>query len=137
VVIKHAELNDRTARKLFIVEAVILGAKKSRLATALKISQQAIDNYLEVKEYFGLEGPIKGYSLKDNRDNRKHRKDHAENSDFLPCGVSEQITEINRKKNKRNKIRVSPLALGLTQWRLVQWRLVRCWQFSPLCRGCL
>ena len=46
VVVKQAELNDRTARRLFIVEAVTLGAKKSRLATALKISRQTIDNFI-------------------------------------------------------------------------------------------
>ncbi|MCF6248504.1 MAG: hypothetical protein L3J69_14255 [Desulfobacula sp.] len=104
-VVKQAELNDRTARRIFIVEAVTLGAKKSRLATALKISRQTIDNYLEVKEYFGLEGLIRGYSLRDTRDIRKHRKNHAENSDFVPCGVYEQIAEIKRKKEEEQEER--------------------------------
>ena len=103
VVVKQAELNDRTAKRLFIVEAVTLGAKKSRLAIALKISRQTIDNYLEVKEHFGLEGLIRGYSLRHTRDIRKHRKDHTENSDFVPCGVSEQIAEIKCKKNEEQE----------------------------------
>jgi hypothetical protein len=103
VVVKKAKLKDRIERKLFIVEAVTLGAKKSRLAAALKISRQTIDNYLDVKEHFGLEGLIRGYSLKDTKDIRKHRKNHTGNSDFVPCGALEQIAEIKREKKARQE----------------------------------
>jgi hypothetical protein len=60
--IKSALLSDKAAKRLFIVEAVELGAIKSRLASSLNISRQSIDNYIEIKKHFGLEGLIHSYS---------------------------------------------------------------------------
>jgi hypothetical protein len=42
--IKQAQLGDRIAKRLFIVEAVEFGAMKSRLASVMEISRQTIDN---------------------------------------------------------------------------------------------
>ena len=56
VIVKKVDLSDKPAKKLFIVEAVELGATKSRLADAINISRQTIDNYIESKKRFGTEG---------------------------------------------------------------------------------
>ena len=75
LLIKDLELSDPVATRLFVVEAVELGAKQSRLATALGISRQTIHNYRQIKKYFGLEGLIRGYSLE--QDQRRQRRKHA------------------------------------------------------------
>ena len=62
MVVKKAKLKDRVKKKLFIIEAIALGAKKFKLAHALGINRQSIDNYLKIKEYFGLKCIIRGYS---------------------------------------------------------------------------
>lgn len=46
VLVKTADLADKVAKKNFVVEAVELGATKTRLADALSISRQSIHNYL-------------------------------------------------------------------------------------------
>lgn len=99
-VVKQAKLKDRTERRLFIVEAVTLGAKKSRLAAALKISRQTIDNYLEIKKHFGLEGLIRGYSLQKTKDIRKQRTEYIKNNDLVPRGIHEQLTEIKQDQKE-------------------------------------
>ncbi|MBL0701852.1 MAG: hypothetical protein JJV91_00015, partial [Desulfosarcina sp.] len=104
MVVKQANLKDRVEKKLFIIDAIALGAQKSRLANALEISRQSIDNYLEIKEYFGLEGIIRGYSLEKTKDIRKHRKKHMENSDFVPCrDAIKQISEIKHEKKRKKE----------------------------------
>ena len=62
ILIKQVVLSDKIARRIFVVEAVELGAKKSRLALALGMSRQTIDNLLGVKQHFGLEGLVQGCS---------------------------------------------------------------------------
>lgn len=62
VIIKTVDLTDKVARRLLVVEAVELGAKKSYLAKALGISRQTIDNYIGSKERFGVEGLLGGYN---------------------------------------------------------------------------
>ena len=74
MVIKNAKLKDRVEKKLFIIDAIALGAKKSKLTNALGISRQSIDNYLEIKKYFGLEGIIRKYSLEKTKGIRKYPK---------------------------------------------------------------
>ena len=56
VLVKTADLADKVAKRFFVVEAVELGATKTRLADTLNISRQTIHNYLEIKKHFGLEG---------------------------------------------------------------------------------
>ena len=51
VLVKSIDLSDQVAKRIFIVEAVGLGARKSHLAEALNISRQSIDNYLNTKKY--------------------------------------------------------------------------------------
>lgn len=46
--IKFANINNKQEKKLFIIESVALGAKKSFLAKALNVSRQSIDNYLSI-----------------------------------------------------------------------------------------
>ncbi|MBT5528180.1 MAG: hypothetical protein HOK35_03395 [Cytophagia bacterium] len=57
-------MEDNIAKRLFIVEAVELGAMKSRLASALEISRQTIDNYLGIKKHFGLEKGVEIIKIK-------------------------------------------------------------------------
>ena len=57
-VIKTVDLSDKVAKRVFIVEMIEMGAMKSRLASALRMSRQTIDTYLDTKKHFGLEGLI-------------------------------------------------------------------------------
>jgi len=63
IYVRTVDLADKIARRMFIVEIIAEGAMKSRVAQALKISRQTIDNYLAIKEYFGTEGLARGYSV--------------------------------------------------------------------------
>ena len=74
VVVKRADLSDKTAKKLFIINAVELGAVKSRLAKALNISRQTIDNYLESLKRFGSEGLLGGYNPNMGKNLSEHRR---------------------------------------------------------------
>ena len=74
VIIKKVDLSDKPAKKLLVVEAVELGATKSRLADALNISRQTIDNYVGSKERFGTEGLLGGYNPNMGKNLAEHRK---------------------------------------------------------------
>lgn len=78
VSIKKVDLSDAVARRLFIVEAVELGAGKSRLATALGISRQTIHNQIEINKHFGREGVIQGYNLEASKSKRQQRQLHQQ-----------------------------------------------------------
>lgn len=75
--VKFIPESDKVARKLLITEAVELGATKSKLAQTFGISRQSIDNYLNIKKYFGLEGFVHSYSPKKTKDIQKHRQESA------------------------------------------------------------
>ena len=75
--IKIVDLSDRVAKRLLVVEAVEMGATKSRLAEALQISRQSIHNYTETKKHFGLEGLIHNYSPATSKSRRQQRQNHA------------------------------------------------------------
>ena len=60
ILIKQVVLSDKIAKRIFVVEAVELGAMKSRLASVLQLSRQTIDNLLGIKKHFGLEGITSG-----------------------------------------------------------------------------
>lgn len=75
--IKTVDLSDRVAKRLLVVEAVEMGATKTRLAAALQISRQSIHNYTETKKHFGLEGLIHNYSPSVSKSRRRQRQDHA------------------------------------------------------------
>ena len=76
-IIKTVDLTDRVAKRLLVVEAVEMGANKSRLAAALNICRQSIHNYTETKKHFGLEGLIHNYSPSTSKSRRKQRQDHV------------------------------------------------------------
>ena len=46
---------------------------KSRLASALRMSRQTIDTYLDTKKHFGLEGLIHSYNIAHTKSMRKQR----------------------------------------------------------------
>jgi hypothetical protein len=75
--IKTVDLSDRVAKRLLVVEAVEMGATKSRLAAALKISRQSIHNYTESKKHFGLEGLVHNYSPSTSKSRRQQRQSHV------------------------------------------------------------
>ncbi len=76
--IKLVDRTDKVATKLFIIEAVELGAKQSRLAQALGLSRQTLHNYREINKHFGLQGLIHGYRLEDGKSQEKQRALHGE-----------------------------------------------------------
>jgi hypothetical protein len=74
--IKTVDLGDKVARKLFVTEAIELGAIQSRLAEALGISRQTLHNYREIKGHFGVRGLIDGYRMGDGTDAKQQRAWH-------------------------------------------------------------
>ncbi len=97
--IKQANFSDKVGKKLFIIEAVKLGANQSKLANALNISRQTIHNYIHTKEQFGLEGLIHGYNVKDSLSLRKHREEQSEKR--KTGNTARQLEEI-RKQHKED-----------------------------------
>jgi hypothetical protein len=97
LLIKQVILSDKIAKRLFIVDAVEIGAMKSRLALALGISRQTIDNYLGTKNHFGLEGLVQGYSPSVSKSRRKQRELHGSASKGIPGNKARQLEEIRRK----------------------------------------
>ena len=74
VLVKTADFTDKVAKRFFVVEAVELGATKTRLADALNISRQTIHNYLESKKHFGVEGLIRNYTPAKGATLRQYRE---------------------------------------------------------------
>ncbi|MFH0780800.1 MAG: hypothetical protein V2B20_02465, partial [Pseudomonadota bacterium] len=58
--VRTLDPSDNVAKRLFVVEAIEMGAGKSKLAESLAISRQTIHNWLEIKKHFGREGLIQG-----------------------------------------------------------------------------
>ena len=74
VIVKKVDLSDKPAKKIFILDAVALGATQSRLAEALNISRQTIHNYIESQKRFGTEGLLGGYNPNMGKNLAKHRR---------------------------------------------------------------
>jgi len=74
IIVRKVDISDKPAKKLFVVDAVELGANKSLLAGALNISRQTIHNYIESKKKFGTEGLLGGYNPKMGKNLEQHRK---------------------------------------------------------------
>ena len=74
IIVKKVDLSDKPAKKLLVVDAVALGATKSRLADAINISRQTIDNYIESKKRFGTEGLLGGYNPNMGKNLSEQRK---------------------------------------------------------------
>jgi hypothetical protein len=103
VMIKKVNLSDKIRKKIFIVEALELGAQKSRLAKALNISRQTIDNYQGIMKQFGLEGFVQGYSLANSKSKQRQRKIHSKNNRRIAGNRAKQLAEIRRRvKDQRD-----------------------------------
>jgi hypothetical protein len=99
--IKVADLSDKVAKKLLVIEAIKLGAMPSRLADALGISRQTIHNYLETHKYFGVEGLIHGYNPADSKSLEKQRKLHA--TERAQGNKAEQVAAIRAEQREAEK----------------------------------
>jgi len=108
VYIKTVSLSDKTARCLFVVEVVELGATKNKLAKALGISRQTIHNYLEIQKNFGREGLVNSYQPTNSKSRKTQRK---LNKKKLPKGNKAKLVREIRKKEreeiKRNNKQLS------------------------------
>ena len=74
VIVKKVDLSDKPAKKLLVIDAIELGAIKSRLADALNISRQTIHNYIESQKRFGTEGLLGGYNPNMGKNLAEHRR---------------------------------------------------------------
>ncbi|MFN2358794.1 MAG: hypothetical protein ABR534_13765, partial [Desulfotignum sp.] len=97
--IKIVDLSDRVAKRLLVVEAVEMGAVKTRLAKALQISRQTIHNYVETKKHFGMEGLINNYSVSNSKRRDEQRRENAES---LGTGnKARQLEQIRKEEKER------------------------------------
>lgn len=101
IIIKKADLSDRVAKRLFVIEIIGLGALRSRLASALDVSRQTIHNYLETYKYFGIEGLIQGYSPSESKSRRKQREVHGEKR--IRGNKARLLEEIRRQARKERE----------------------------------
>ncbi len=83
---------------MLVIDAVNLGAKKSYLASALAISRQAIDNYINVYKYFGYEGLIHSYNPKVSKNIKEHRKEKAQDRE-----LGNKVREVEKYHKERKK----------------------------------
>jgi hypothetical protein len=96
--VKIIELSDKVAKKLFVVEAVEMGAEKKALAAALGITRQTVHNYIEIKKYFGLEGLIHNYSPARSKSLREQRRRHS--SRRSTGNKARQVEQIHRQQRE-------------------------------------
>lgn len=101
VVIKRVNLSDKISKKLFVTEAPEHGAMKSRLAEALGISRQTIDNYQGTMKNFGLEGLVQGYTRSDSKSRQIQRRLHAGNDKRVPGSKAKLLEQIRREAREK------------------------------------
>ena len=105
--LKSADFSDKVSKRLFVLEAVDLGANKSSLARALNISRQSIHNYKESRKQFGLGGLIHNYSPGKTKSIRKQREI---NSDKLLGGnKARQLEEMRQQAREEENTKQSEL----------------------------
>lgn len=98
VLIKQISSSDKLAKKLFILDAVDLGAKKTELAKALNITRQTINNYVNIRDNLGVEGLVQGYApsrvkgLKDYREQISHKRRQG--------NAVHQVAELKKEKQQ-------------------------------------
>jgi len=107
--VKIIELSDKVAKKILVVEAVLMGAEKKALAAALGITRQTVHNYVEIKKYFGLEGLIHNYSPARSKSLREQRRLHS--SRRSTGNKARQVVQIHKQ---RREAAGSQLELPLT-----------------------
>lgn len=100
VLIKTIDLSDKTAKRLFVVDVVELGANKTKLANALGISRQTIHNYQETQKNFGREGLIHSYQPGNSKSRARQRQINKEK---LPKGNKARLLEDIRKNEREKK----------------------------------
>ena len=100
IVLKLVDLTDTTAKRLFIVETVNLGATRYKLADALGICRQTIYNYIETHREFGNEGLINNYRPDNSKSRAKQRK---LNKNKILKGNKARILEEIRREEKTDK----------------------------------
>ena len=97
--IRTVDLADKTARKMFIVDIVEKeDAMKSRVAQALNISRQTIDNYLAIKKHFGTDGLIRGDSVPEIK--QKPRVRPSGNKAVIVAGIRKEERERRESENR-------------------------------------
>ncbi len=99
-IIKKAHFSDKTAKRIFVVGSVELGADQSPLAGALGISRQTIHNYMETKKYFGLEGLIHNYKRSDSKSLRTQREIHS--AQRSGGTKAEMVAELRKEEREEN-----------------------------------
>ena len=97
--VKAVNLSDRVAKRLLVVDAVEMGATKTLLAAALKISRQSIHNYTETKKYFGLEGLVHNYTTSTSKSLRSQRQENVNRR--RTGNTARQLEEIRRKQKQQ------------------------------------
>ncbi len=98
--IKTAVRSDQVEKKIFMVEAVELGAKKAALTRAMKISRTTLNQNIKIKEYFGITGLIQGYKFSDSANKREQRELHS--ASRISGNRTEQIKDIEAKGVQEN-----------------------------------
>lgn len=110
--IKKVDLSDNPEKRLFVVEAAEQGAVKKRLADTIGISRQSVHNYLEIKENFGTEGLVHGYSIQKAGAGEDSARTTGKNcvvaSKRLKSRKFERKSGKNAGKSSLNSILVSP-----------------------------
>ena len=99
--VRSVDLEDTIARKLFIIEIIEQGAKKSHVAKALNMSRQTIHNYEEIKKHFGTEGLVRGYTLSESKSKRRQREIHADKREG--GNQAEQVAQIRKEKREQRE----------------------------------
>ncbi len=98
--IKTAVRSDQVEKKIFMIEAVELGAIKAALARAMKISRTTLNQNIKIKEYFGITGLIQGYKFSDSANKREQRELHS--ASRISGNRTEQIKDIEAKAQENN-----------------------------------
>ncbi len=110
VLIRTADMSDKTAKRLFVVEAVELGATQIHLACALNISRQTIHNYLETKKHFGIEGLIRNYNPATKPTLRQNREAQADQG--LIGNKARQLEQMRKQQREELDAQQGKLPFG-------------------------
>ena len=94
-VIKKANADDKIGKKIFILDAVDIGAKKTYLAQALGITYQTINNYIKIRDQFGIEGLLLSYTPSRSKNLRVYREESAQR---MQGNTSQKAEEARKAK---------------------------------------
>ena len=95
--IKTIDKRDKAAKRLFVTEAIELGAKPGLLAKVLQISRQSIHNYIETKKEFGIEGLLNGY----NPGRPKSSEREAKKEKLQKGNKAKQVRQIRKERSEK------------------------------------